>query len=217
MTVLLPQLPYHYSPNQSSRPKGVVPHLIVLHSWGNPLALTPATAKSRFNANVNYLSNPNTPYQASAHVVYGGCIGDPHGLATQLVPWDQKAWTEMSFNSVSYSIESADAIWALRNARLRKGDRNFLKTYDEAGLLQLARIVGFLCTKTQIPPSWSRKPLTVPGIVRHYDLGLAGGGHYDPTTNNALWMRFIYMVKAQVKSGGYRGTWGKGRLKPINL
>lgn len=204
MPTVLPELPYQESPNQSARADTKAPYLIVLHSWGNAPATTPAKARLRFAANLNFMLSPSS--EISAHVVYGGCLGDPAGQAVQIVPWHRKAWTEKSFNSVSYSIESADAIWAVKEG---------VTVYDEAGLKQLARIVGFLCTKTGIPPVWSRDPLHKPGLVRHYDLGLAGGGHTDPTTNRDLWMRFIYMVKAEVKRGDYRPSWGKGTLRHL--
>jgi hypothetical protein len=56
-----------------------------------------------------------------------------------------------------------------------------------------------------------------PGIVRHIDLGRAGGGHTDPTEDLPLWRSFIKMVNTELQRGGFRATWGKGRFKRIDV
>jgi N-acetyl-anhydromuramyl-L-alanine amidase AmpD len=176
--VVLPPLTQTPSPNQSDR-RGVVPYLVVVH---RPVGT--------YAGSVKWLCDPRA--QASAHVITEGS-----GKATQLVPWDRKAWACVAFNSASYNIEVDDNAW---------------DGSDPAALATAARIVAFLCKRTRIPPTWSLQPTHLAGVVRHYDLGAAGGGHTDPTTSDALWRRFMVMVAAEHKRGGFRPTWGVGTL-----
>jgi N-acetylmuramoyl-L-alanine amidase len=179
--VLLPPLPWKDSPNQSLRvlPAGQKPHLIVAHRPVGSFASASAT-----------FMDPGS--QVSAHALIGG-----PGLAAQFVAWDRKAWACVSFNSVSYNVEVADAAWL---------------GHDPATLEVAARVFAFLCTRTGIPDTWTRDPLNTPGICRHYDLGAAGGGHTDPTTSTGVWEHFIGLVQVQFKAGGFRPRWGVGEL-----
>lgn len=128
--------------------------------------------------------------QASAHV-----ITKPGGEeATQLVSWDDKAWACRAFNAFSDNLELSDEMWV--------GD-------DPAGLAVAARIVAFRCHVRGIPATWTRDPSHVPGVCRHYDLGLAGGGHTDPTLDTQVWRGFMAKVAAELKRGGFRKTWGR--------
>jgi hypothetical protein len=185
--VTLPTLEQHPSPNVSSR-RGVVPWLIVLHRPVGSYAGALAT-----------LLDDTRPVhdRVSAHVLTGG----PNGHAAQLAPWDRKAWSCETFNAASYNLEIADDAW---NGR------------DPRALAEAARIVAFLSKRTGIPPEWTRQPTHEPGIVRHYDLGRAGGGHSDPTTDNGLWLRFIADVRAEWRRGAFRPTWGVGELLRID-
>ena len=187
--VMLPKLAQMNSPNQSARTlqKGHVPYLVVVHRPVGP-----------YHGSAAYLCKPST--EASAHILTEG-NGTGVDEATQLVPWDRKAWACMAFNSISYNLEIDDDAWTGK---------------DHGAWLTACRIVGFLCTKTDIPPAWSKHPTSTPGIVRHYDLGRAGGGHTDPTTDDALFRKFIAGVRYQVERGGYRKTWGKGKLPSIH-
>jgi hypothetical protein len=133
----------------------------------------------------------------SAHV-----LTDSSSRAAQLVPWDRKAWACASFNAVSYNVEIDDDAW---NGK----DRDALET--------AARIVGFLCARTGIPAAWQRQPLHGPGIVRHLDLGRAGGGHSDPTSDLVLWRSFVAACSAEVRRGGFRPVWGIGELQRIDV
>jgi hypothetical protein len=134
--------------------------------------------------------------QVSAHI-----LTDSNREAVQLVPWDRKAWACASFNSASYNLEIDDAAWT---------------GADPAGLATAARIVAFLCKRTGIPPTWTPQPTHTPGVCRHYDLGRAGGGHTDPTTDTARWRRFMQQVVAEHDRGGFRPTWGVGTLHRID-
>lgn len=198
--VVLPLLPYLASVNQSARvPADRRPTLIVVHAWGNPPATTAAEARARFAGNVNYMRTPAS--QVSAHVVYGGTLGNAKGQAAQLVAWDRKAWTEAAVNSAGLSIESADAIW---------------HGGDPRGFRQLARIVAFICHKTNIPPVWTRSPASV-GVTRHLDLGALGNPdhHVCPTGDENVWRAFMKQVLAEHDRGGFRDSWGAGTWRPL--
>lgn len=202
MAHVLPELPFEATPNESQRLHGARPHLIVVHTWGNPPASSPAEAESRFEGNVSFMRDPGS--QVSAHVVYGGqLVPEGKRRAVQLVEWQRKAWTQAGANSFSYSIESADAIW------LPAPD--WRETRDEAGLRQLARIVGYISLHSRIPAAWA-KTVGMRGIARHRDLGPVGNpsGHVDPTGNVQLWLRFLHLVQDELERGGYRPTWGHG-------
>jgi len=189
--IVLPPLHFERSPNQSPRshwsPSKVTG--VCVHRWANKPQTTKAGAISTYHGVVDFLCRPST--QAAAHVVYGGSLV---GEATQLVPWAQGAWACEDFNGCTESIEFADAIWSGQDAK---------------GFKVAARIVAFRCHARKIPPVWTKDPAKHPGICRHYDLGAAGGGHSDPTTDDVLWKRFVAQVALEVKRGGFRATWGR--------
>ena len=77
---------------------------------------------------------------------------------------------------------------------------------DPHGWDVAARIVAFRCYKRSIRPVWTRDPLNKAGVCRHFDLGIAGGGHTDPTLNIRLWEEFMARVKHEWQRGGSRGV-----------
>jgi hypothetical protein len=184
----LPALDWQPSPNWSERSPGIVPYLIVAH---RPVG--------SYHGSADWLCNPKA--QASAHVLTEG-NGTGVDEATQLVPWDKKAWACAAFNSASYNIEVDDNAW---------------DGTDKDALRVAARIFAFICVRTGIPPVQSKNPLHDPGIVRHVDLGRAGGGHTDPTEELPLWRSFLRMVGHEVERGGFRATWGRGSFKRIDV
>jgi hypothetical protein len=186
-SAVLPRLVWRQSPNFSERRPGIVPYLIVAH---RPVG--------SYHGSADWLCNPRS--QASAHVLTEG-NGTGVDEATQLVPWDKKAWACMSFNSASYNIEVDDNAW---------------DGSDPEAFRVAARIFAFICHKTGIPPVQSRNPLHDPGIVRHVDLGRAGGGHTDPTEDIVLWRSFLRRVRNELERGGFRRTWGRGRFRRIS-
>jgi hypothetical protein len=167
----------------------MVPYLIVTH---RPVG--------SYHGSADWLCRAST--EASAHVLTEG-NGTGVDQATQLVPWHMKAWHCVSFNSVSYGIEVDDNAW---------------DGTDPGAFERAARIHAFLCHKTGIPAVWTRDPTHKPGIVRHFDLGLAGGGHLDPTDgphglqHRPLWERFIKQVEHELARGHFRRSWGRGTL-----
>jgi N-acetyl-anhydromuramyl-L-alanine amidase AmpD len=127
--------------------------------------------------------------QVSAHLLVGE-LG-----ARQFVPWDRKAWACVAFNSMSYNVEVEDEAWVGQGPQ---------------ALAYAARVVAYICTRSGIPPVWSQHPTNLPGVCRHYDLGLAGGGHTDPTTSTPVWQHFMAMVEAEHALGGFRAVYGQG-------
>lgn len=185
IAVNLPILDWHPTEARGDR-HGHPVDLVVVHRWGVRYTTEPAEAKT-YEGVINFFSNPAN--QASAHVVYPGSAVP--GKATQMVRWHDYAWTEAAYNPVSDEVESADAIWLGQ---------------DEDGFRQLARIVAFLLTRRGLPPLWSHRR----GFCRHADLGQAGGGHLAcPTTDLALWRRFVRAVQAEHSRGGFRNSWGR--------
>jgi hypothetical protein len=181
----LPDLRHHPSPNQSARL--IVPYLIVVH---RPVA-------SFASAERTLTAETRPPRErVSAHV-----LTDSNREAVQLVPWDRKAWSCVTFNSASYNLEIDDDAW---------------NGTDPAALETAARIVAFLCKRTGIPPIWTLTPTHTPGVCRHFDLGRAGGGHTDPTLDRSLWHRFMVRVNDEHARGGFRPTWGVGTLARID-
>ena len=185
--VHLPPLAWRPSPNVSDRSPGIVPYLIVAH---RPVG--------SYHGSVDWLCNPRS--QASAHIVTeGNSTGADE--ATQLVEWDKKAWACASFNSASYNVEVDDDAW---------------NGADPEAFEVAARIFAFICHKTGIPAARSQDPLHDPGIVRHVELGRAGGGHTDPTQDEHLWRRFLVQVQTELERGDFRDSWGRGTLQRID-
>ncbi len=172
--IVLPPLKERPTPNRSSRHGGRV-SLIVVHD-----------TEGGYEGSIEWLCNPAA--QASAHIV----LREDGGEATQLVPWDEKAWSCVAFNSVSENLELAG--FAARWYGLRE-------------LQVAARIVAFRLRKRGLPARWATGGRGL-GFCRHADLGVAGGGHHDPTTSIAKWLLFVAMVKHEYARGGFRRVWG---------
>lgn len=184
---VLPKIVHRDSPNQSSR-HGARVHLFVVHS-----------TEGHYKGDVSWLCNPSA--QASAHIV----LREDGEEATQLVPWERKAWTQAAFNPVAESLELCGRRIAF--------DEEFEALRHKPGRLPkkqirvAARIVAFRLRKRGLPPKWSRHGKT-PGFCRHLDLGAAGGGHRDPFGTFGWW-KFIARVKYEYRRGGFRQSWGR--------
>jgi N-acetylmuramoyl-L-alanine amidase CwlA len=131
----------------------------------------------------------NSHSQVSAHIV----LKEDGSEATQMVPYAKKAWHCMNFNSRSIGLEMAGF------AKQGYGDHEWAVA---------ARIVAFLLQKHGLPARWA-KGGEGGGFCRHYDLGQAGGGHNDPTTDDTVWQKFVQRVEAEAKRGGFRPDWGR--------
>lgn len=166
--------------------------LVVVHRWGVRFVSEPQEAVT-YEGVCHYFADP--AHQASAHVVFPGSARP--GQATQMVAWEQMAWAEAAYNPVADDVESADACWT---GAADGGPA------DPHGLAVLARIVAYRLHVRGLPPVWSHRR----GFCRHADLGAAGGGHLAcPTTDLALWRRFVRLVQAEAERGGFRKEWGR--------
>ena len=140
-----------------------------------------------YAGSVAWLCNPVA--QASAHIV----IDETGTGATQLVPLGMKAWHAAAYNPRSVGVEHANTT---------------PKGYASAGQLAVsARVFGWLCLHLSVPPRWARGGVG-PGICRHLDLGIAGGGHLVCGVHpDAEWLHFLELVHAEIERGGYRKSW----------
>ncbi len=125
----------------------------------------------------------------SAHLV----LKEDGSEATQMVAWSHKAWHACAFNSRSIGLEMA----------------GFAKHgYSEKEWTAAAHIVAHLLHAHQIPVRWAEHGVG-PGFCSHYDLGAAGGGHCDPTTDTAIWAAFVERVEQAARIGDFPAHWGE--------
>jgi hypothetical protein len=178
--VVLPPLVQRRSPNRSTR-----------HGARVDLLVWPETAGA-YKGSIAWLCNPAA--QASAHLV----VREDGGEVTQLVPLAEKAWHAAAFNPRSVGVEHANVT---------------AKGYaTDAQLHGSARIFGWLIAQSprlfgqQIPPRWARGGVG-PGVCYHGELGAAGGGHTACGPDRSGWLRFLDLLHAELKRGGYRKTW----------
>jgi N-acetyl-anhydromuramyl-L-alanine amidase AmpD len=142
-----------------------------------------ATAGS-YAGSVNWLCQPAA--QASAHLV----IREDGGEVTQLVHLAMKAWHAVAANGYSVGVEHASPGAGFDS------DEQFHES---------ARVFGWLCHHLNIPPVFGlHKPK---GIVRHRDLGLAGGGHSDGPADSVWFTYYLPAVQHEVARGGFRKVW----------
>lgn len=141
-----------------------------------------------YSGSVAWLRDPKS--QASAHVV----IREDGNAASQLVAWRDTAWACATYNPVSDNIEMAGV------------EAN---GYSSDLWHTAARAVAARLKARGLPCHWVREPLLGhSGFCRHYDLGVAGGNHNDPTTDEQIWLQFCAMVKHEFDRGGFR-PWGR--------
>jgi N-acetyl-anhydromuramyl-L-alanine amidase AmpD len=126
---------------------------------------------------------------ASAHLV----VREDGGETTQLVKLHDKAWHAFPYwNLRSVGVEHASL------------DQGFA---EHAQLVQSARLFGWLCHHFGIPPVHGlHKPK---GIVRHRDLGAAGGGHRDGPSDGVWFNDFLPAVRRNVTADGYRKMYAR--------
>lgn len=145
--------------NKSSR-AGAKPALIVVHATQS--TETPGTAD--LAATGAWFDNPKA--QCSSHVCTDG-----QGHSARFVRDEDKAWHVASFNRVSLGIEQIGfaeyARWA--DAELHETAR---------WIARWSVLHGIPIQKGKVDTS-AVKVLRW-GVVRHSDLGAAGGGHFDP-------------------------------------
>lgn len=131
----------------------------------------------------------NAHAQVSAHFV----MREDGGEIAQMVALADKAWACCAFNSRSINLEMA----------------GFAKQgYGEAEWAAAAELVATLLHVHQIPAQWARGGVG-PGFCSHFDLGAAGGGHTDPTTDQAVWGAFIDRVERAARVGDLPASYGR--------
>ena len=137
-----------------------------------------------YAGSVSWLCNPRA--DASAHLV----VREDGGEATQLVHLAAKAWHAEAWNGFSVGVE---------HASLGRGFASYLQ------LGESARVFAWICHKYGIPPVYGlHKPR---GIVRHRDLGVAGGGHSDGPSDQVWFHEYLPAVQHELTRGGFRKTW----------
>ena len=133
---------------------------------------------------IAWLCNPAA--DASAHLV----LREDGDECTQLVRLELKAWHAVAWNAFTVGVEHASM-----GAGFASGSQ----------LAHSARVFGWLCHRYGIPPVFGlHRPK---GIVRHRDLGLAGGGHADGPSDQVWFHEYLPAVQAEVARGGFRKTW----------
>ncbi len=131
---------------------------------------------------LNWLCNPAA--DASCHAM----LREDGGEVTQLVALQAKAWHAFPFwNLCSVGIEHAS-----RGAGFATAAQQH----------ESARLFGWLCWHLNIPPVHGvGRPR---GIVRHRDLGAAGGGHSDGPTDDVWFHQYLPAVQHELARGGFR-------------
>jgi hypothetical protein len=136
--------------------------------------------------------------QVSAHLVLR-----KNGLeATQCVPMDRKAWHACAANPYSDSLE--------------------LEGFEKDGfcgaeLNAAAAIVAWGLRRRGLPCRWAEHGQGE-GFCSHYDLGAAGGGHFDITTDRNVWLAFAARVEAAYAAFGAAPLpdWALDGLPPLH-
>jgi N-acetyl-anhydromuramyl-L-alanine amidase AmpD len=114
--------------------------------------------------------------QVSAHIV----LSEDGTQATQCVALGDKAWHACNFNPTTIGVEIAGYAHA---------------GFSGAELGADAAIIAWLLHAYGLPCRWAEHGLG-DGVCSHYDLGAAGGGHDDITTDPAVWQAFLARVQA---------------------
>lgn len=134
-----------------------------------------------YAGSVSWLCTPAA--NASAHLD----IREDGGEVTQLVKLAQKAWHAAGWNPFTVGVEHASQGVGFA-------------THQQ--LQESARLFGWLCLQYGIPPVHGlHQPK---GIVRHLDLGVAGGGHHDGPSDTVWFHEFLPAVQHELTVGGFR-------------
>lgn len=153
------------------------------------------TPEGGYEGTVRYVSTPPDGREwrdGDRRVSYHNLLREDGKQATQLVPWDRKAWHAGAFNSLSEGV--AIAGWASKTRALSPGGRRF------------ARIVAFRLRRRGLPARWARDG-GGRGFCRHADLQ---SDRRDPMPLGR-WLTFVALVKFEHAREGFRERWGRNR------
>lgn len=138
-----------------------------------------------YDSAISWFSTPKS--NVSAHYV----IKEDGSEVTQMVELADKAWHAVAFNSRSIGFEMAGFA---------------SKGFDSNEWDVVANILAYHLHLLQIPCQWSRGGVG-PGFCSHFDLGSAGGGHSDPTTDVNLWNQFVSLVNYKYNVADFPSLW----------
>ena len=149
-----------------------------------------------YAGSVGWFAQPRS--RVSAHLVLRR-----DGLeATQCVPMDRKAWHACAANPYSDSLE--------------------LEGFEKDGFADCeldagAAIVAWGLRRRGLPCRWAERGEGA-GFCSHYDLGPAGGGHFDITTDRNVWLAFVARVEAAYSAFGAAPLpdWALDGLPPLH-
>lgn len=137
------------------------------------------------NGAVSWFADPRS--QVSAHAV----LAADGKRFTRMVDWRNRAWHACAFNSVSEGIEMAGFS---------------AKGFDAPEWDAAAALVAWRLKENNLPPVWAHGG-NGQGFTSHFDLGAAGGGHTDPTTDTATWLAFTHRVETAYAEGVAEPQW----------
>lgn len=184
MAVVLPPLVQRKSPNYSSRHGAAVTHLVWHATIGHyEPSIRYLCTTTTYNPDGSVKSGPD----ASCHLM----LREDGGECAQLVKLGDKAWHAYpTWNLISVGIE---------HASLTRGFAT------HAQLVKSARTFAWLCHHYGIPPLYGlHRPR---GIVRHRDLGAAGGNHSDGPSDQVWFGEYLPLVQDELERGGFRKVW----------
>ena len=128
-----------------------------------------------------------TESQVSAHFV----IKEDGSEVTQMVDIGHKAWHACYANSRSIGFEMAGIS---------------TKGFGSPELLCAASIFAFHLHHLQIPLRHAIGGVG-PGLCSHYELGMAGGGHSDPSRNPEFMANFFILVTQEYNKANFPLIW----------
>jgi hypothetical protein len=175
----LPKLYWDASPNFSPTVFRADPSLIVIHD-----------CEGGYSGSVAWFGELRS--HVSAHFV----VSEDGSEVMQTVALSRKAWHACACNT----FKGAPSISIEMGGFEAKG-------FGAAEWAMVARMTAYFCHRYKIPVQASKGDR--PGIARHLDLGLRGGGHKDPTLDAATWSHFLGLVAAQLAKGGFPTDWGR--------
>lgn len=148
----------------------------------------------------NFQARDNDPDLIVVHDCQGGYAGSVAVFLSQKRPRVSAHLTLKADGSeVTQCVALSDAAWHccdFNNRSIGVEMEGFAeKGFPDAEWQADAAIVAWLLLQYDLPCQWA-KGGQGKGFASHYDLGHAGGGHSDPTTDPAIWNRHVARITA---------------------